>query len=79
MNAPNLDLARMDAIIRKLADDTSPSAFTPEEQAVMRQMRENRETILAHLYAISKDATGRNDRGRKKIMALIRGVERICG
>ena len=72
------ELVRMEGILHKLADDTPLSAFTPDEVALMRRMRENRDVILAQLYTIAKDAIAVNDRGRRKILALIRGVERIC-
>jgi hypothetical protein len=54
------------------------TVFSPEEKALMRRMREHREEVLAGLYGVSRDAIARNDRGRAKIDAIIRAVERIC-
>ena len=78
MLGDELDIVRMETILRKLADEAPTSAFTADEQAMMRRLRENRDAILAQLYTIAKDAIARNDRGRRKILAVIRGVERIC-
>lgn len=73
------EIDRIQGILAKLADEAPENAFTEEERAIMRRLREHREVVLAELYAIAKDAIPQNRRGREKILSLIRGVEKICG
>jgi hypothetical protein len=73
----DVEIHRLLGLFAKLSQGAS--AFTPEEEDLMRRLRENRDTILTELYAISGNAVARNRRGREKLLLLVKAVERICG
>ena len=72
------EIRQITRLLHKVSANASSDAYSPAEKRLMQRMLDNREVILSLLYAISKDAIAVNQRGRDKILNLIRGVERIC-
>jgi hypothetical protein len=72
-----VEIHQLLVLFKKLSEGAG--GFTPEEKDLMRRLRENRDAVLPELYAISGEAIGRNQRGREKLLLLIKAVERICG